>query len=47
MSQHAGHLGTKPILGLFFGMAAPIAVGMMVHGLYNVVDAIFVTRHWC
>jgi len=25
-------------------MAAPIAVGMMVHGLYNVVDAIFVTR---
>jgi putative MATE family efflux protein len=44
MSQHAGHLGTKPILGLFFGMAVPIAVGMMVHGLYNVVDAIFVTR---
>jgi putative MATE family efflux protein len=44
MSQHAGHLGTKPILGLFFGMAAPIAVGMMVNGLYNVVDAIFVTR---
>ena len=44
MSQHSGHLGTKPILGLFFGMAAPIAVGMMVHGLYNVVDAIFVTR---
>ena len=27
MSQHSGHLGTKPILGLFFGMAAPIAVG--------------------
>lgn len=44
MGQHTGHLGTKPILGLFFGMAAPIAVGMMVHGLYNVVDAIFVTR---
>jgi putative MATE family efflux protein len=44
MSKHTGHLGTKPILGLFFGMAAPIAVGMMVHGLYNVVDAIFVTR---
>lgn len=44
MSQHSGQLGTKPILGLFFGMAAPIAVGMMVHGLYNVVDAIFVTR---
>jgi putative MATE family efflux protein len=44
MSQHTSHLGTKPILGLFFGMAAPIAVGMMVHGLYNVVDAIFVTR---
>jgi len=44
MSQHTGHLGTKPIFGLFFGMAAPIAVGMMVHGLYNVVDAIFVTR---
>jgi putative MATE family efflux protein len=44
MSQHTGHLGTKPILGLFFGMAAPIAVGMMVHGLYNIVDAIFVTR---
>jgi putative MATE family efflux protein len=44
MSQNTGHLGTKPILGLFFGMATPIAVGMMVHGLYNVVDAIFVTR---
>jgi len=44
MSQHTSHLGTKPILGLFLGMAAPIAVGMMVHGLYNVVDAIFVTR---
>ena len=44
MSQHASHLGTKPIMGLFFGMAAPIAVGMMVNGLYNVVDAIFVTR---
>ena len=44
MSQDAGQLGTKPIVGLFFGMAAPIAVGMMVHGLYNVVDAIFVTR---
>jgi len=44
MSEKTSHLGTKPILGLFFGMAAPIAVGMMVHGLYNVVDAIFVTR---
>ena len=44
MGQHTSHLGTKPILGLFFGMAAPIAVGMMVNGLYNVVDAIFVTR---
>ena len=44
MSQHASHLGTKPIMGLFFGMAAPIAVGMMVNGLYNIVDAIFVTR---
>jgi len=44
MSKNTSHLGTKPILGLFFGMAAPIAVGMMVHGLYNVVDAIFVTR---
>jgi putative MATE family efflux protein len=44
MSQHTAHLGTKPIAGLFFGMAAPIAVGMMVHGLYNLVDAVFVTR---
>ena len=44
MSQHTSHLGTKPIMGLFFGMAAPIAVGMMVNGLYNIVDAIFVTR---
>jgi len=44
MSKKTSHLGTKPVLGLFFGMAAPIAVGMMVHGLYNVVDAIFVTR---
>jgi len=44
MSQQTADLGTKPVLGLFFGMALPIAVGMMVHGLYNVVDAIFVTR---
>lgn len=44
MNKSTSHLGTRPIFGLFFGMAAPIAVGMMVHGLYNVVDAIFVTR---
>ncbi|WP_443627911.1 MATE family efflux transporter [Candidatus Njordibacter sp. Uisw_002] len=44
MSKKTSNLGTKPVIGLFFGMAAPIAVGMMVHGLYNVVDAIFVTR---
>ena len=44
MRRDTAHLGEKPILGLFFGIALPIAVGMMVHGLYNVVDAIFVTR---
>ena len=44
MSKKTSNLGTKPVIGLFFGMAAPIAVGMMMHGLYNVVDAIFVTR---
>ena len=44
MRRDTAHLGEKPIVGLFFGIALPIAVGMMVHGLYNVVDAIFVTR---
>ncbi|MDP6968809.1 MAG: MATE family efflux transporter [Gammaproteobacteria bacterium] len=44
MRIDTNHLGEKPIVGLFFGIAAPIAVGMMVNGLYNVVDAIFVTR---
>lgn len=44
MRRDTAHLGEKPIIGLFFGIALPIAVGMMVHGLYNVVDAIFVTR---
>ena len=44
MGRDTAHLGEKPITGLFFGIALPIAVGMMVHGLYNVVDAIFVTR---
>jgi len=44
MSRDTAQLGEKPIIGLFFGIALPIAVGMMVHGLYNVVDAIFVTR---
>ncbi|HBD22903.1 MAG TPA: hypothetical protein DC023_00595 [Oceanospirillaceae bacterium] len=44
MRRDTAHLGEKPILPLFFGIATPIAVGMMVNGLYNVVDAIFVTR---
>ena len=44
MRIDTAHLGEKPIVGLFFGIAFPIAVGMMINGLYNVVDAIFVTR---
>ena len=44
MNKSTAHLGEKPILELFIGMALPIAVGMLLHGLYNVVDAIFVTR---
>ncbi len=44
MNKSTTHLGEKPIVSLFIGMALPIAIGMLVHGLYNVVDAIFVTR---
>lgn len=37
-------LGVAPIQSLFFSMSVPIILGLLVGGLYNVVDAFFVTR---
>jgi Na+-driven multidrug efflux pump len=44
MPKKAEYMGTQPITRLFLGLALPISMGMLVNGLYNVVDAIFVTR---
>ena len=37
-------LGTEPIGRLLFKMSLPATVGMLVNGLYNIVDTIFVGR---
>ncbi|TBR43538.1 MATE family efflux transporter [Marinomonas agarivorans] len=37
-------LGKAPITALFASMSMPIIFGLLVGGLYNVVDAFFVTR---
>lgn len=44
MTAQTESLATLPIPKLFVSMALPIVFGLMVNGLYNVVDAIFVTR---
>jgi len=33
-----------PVFGLFMRMAMPIIIGLLVNGLYNFVDAIFISR---
>lgn len=38
-------LANEHIGPLLFKMSAPAIIGMVVHGLYNVVDAIFVSRY--
>ena len=35
---------TEPVFGLFMRMAMPIIFGLLVNGLYNFVDAIFIAR---
>ncbi|MFQ3230075.1 MATE family efflux transporter [Reinekea sp.] len=44
MTTQTDRLGTAPIGKLFITMSLPIIMGMLVNGLYNIVDAIFVTR---
>jgi putative MATE family efflux protein len=44
MTTQTDRLGTAPIGKLFLTMSLPIILGMLVNGLYNIVDAIFVTR---
>jgi putative MATE family efflux protein len=44
MTAQTDRLGTAPIGKLFATMSLPIIMGMLVNGLYNIVDAIFVTR---
>jgi len=44
MTTQTDRLGTAPIGKLFFMMSVPMIMGMLVNGLYNIVDAIFVTR---
>ncbi|NQZ33225.1 MAG: MATE family efflux transporter [Oceanospirillaceae bacterium] len=44
-SNHQSHeMLTAPVFGLFLRMAAPIIIGLLVNGLYNFVDAIFIAR---
>lgn len=38
------NLGVDPIGKLFLRLGLPMAFGMLMHGLYNLVDAYFVTR---
>ncbi len=43
-SQSSQFLGSMPITPLFFKMSVPVIFGLMMNGLYNVVDAAFVSR---
>ena len=43
-NTHSSKLGETPIPALFFSLSMPIIFGLLVGGLYNVVDAFFVTR---
>lgn len=42
MNQHQQLLGTEPIGKLLIKYSVPAIIGMMVNGLYNVVDRIFI-----
>ena len=43
-TQQIIDLERKPIGRLFFQLSTPLVFGMLVQGLYNIVDAIFVSR---
>ncbi|GLR70562.1 MATE family efflux transporter [Agaribacter marinus] len=43
-TNQSDRLGDAPIRPLFLSMSMPIIFGLLVGGLYNVVDAFFVTR---
>jgi len=44
MTESSSSLGTLAMPKLFASMSLPIIFGLLVGGLYNVVDALFVTR---
>lgn len=44
MTQQTEKLGTAPMGKLFLSLSLPMIFGMLINGLYNIVDAIFVTR---
>ena len=44
MTTQTDRLGTAPIGKLFLTMSLPMIFGMLINGLYNIVDAIYVTR---
>ncbi len=43
-TDKSAQLGTAPIGKLYLGFALPMAIGMLIHGLNNIVDTYFVTR---
>ena len=42
MSHKTAFLGSKPIFPLLMKMGIPVAIGMLINALYNIVDSIFV-----
>lgn len=44
MTNQTEKLGTAPVGKLFLTMSLPIIMAMLVNGLYNIVDAIFIAR---
>ena len=44
MSENIEHLAKQNMLPLFLRMSIPIAISLMVAGLYNVIDTIFIAR---
>ncbi len=44
-SSGVNKLATQPLVSLFLSLAAPMAIGMLINGAYNLVDAYFVTHY--
>ena len=44
LSEQQNSLAVQPINKLFMHMAMPMMIGMIINGLYNLVDAFFVSR---